>query len=124
MPVNSPAKALALGAIWGWLPCVLVYSALGYAIAQWNAIKAGVLMLAFGLGTLPSVLLSGVFAQTLARWLQIKQSRWLLAVMIIVFGVWTLLGAGMHSGYAHSDHMHHEHDHSNHQESNSHDSHH
>jgi len=31
IPVNSPAKALSLGVIWGWLPGGLVYSTLTWA---------------------------------------------------------------------------------------------
>jgi uncharacterized protein len=106
MPVNSLSKAMALGFVWGWLPCGLVYSALMFAMAQGQAINSAIVMLAFGLGTLPAVLLSGVFAQTFNRWLQVKQLRWLFAVTIILFGVWTLWGAGMHSHASHSEHHH------------------
>lgn len=125
MPVNSIAKAFALGMIWGWLPCGLVYSALVFAMAQGQAISSGVVMLAFGVGTLPSVLLSGIFAQTLNRWLQIKQLRGIFAVTIMLFGLWTLLGNFMHSHENHAAHQapsnteeqhpsSHQHDHSHH----------
>ncbi|MBK8187245.1 MAG: sulfite exporter TauE/SafE family protein [Cellvibrio sp.] len=122
MPVNSVLKAMALGFLWGWLPCGLVYSALMFAMAQGSAIDAAIVMLAFGLGTLPAVLLSGVFAQTLNSWLQVKQLRWLFAVIIIVFGGWTLMGTGMHSHHTHHQNSQesmqeineHEHDHSHH----------
>jgi uncharacterized protein len=107
MPVNSLSKAFSLGIIWGWLPCGLVYSALMFAMAQGEAINSAVVMLAFGLGTLPAVLLSGVFAQTLNSWLQVKQLRWLFATTIILFGLWTILGTGMHSHANHSEHHHH-----------------
>lgn len=124
MPVNTLPKAIALGFLWGWLPCGLVYSALIFAMAQGAAISAALAMLAFGLGTLPAVLLSGVFAQALNSGLQVKQLRWLFAVIIIVFGVWTLVGTGMHSHSHHTsqpqsqeqmqeseahDHSHHHH---------------
>jgi uncharacterized protein len=124
MPVNSLSKAMALGFVWGWLPCGLVYSALMFAMAQGETINSAIVMLAFGLGTLPAVLLSGVFAQTLNSWLQVKPLRWLFAVTIILFGIWTLVGAGMHSHSHHSsqpqsqeqtqesevhDHSHHHH---------------
>lgn len=151
MPVNSVPKAFALGAIWGWLPCGLVYSALAYAMTQAHAINAALVMLAFGLGTLPTVLLSGVFAQTLASWLQARQVRWTFSVAIILFGLWTLFGTGMHSHAGHDhhavtqeqsseqptseqstqdqqktddEHNAHEHHHHMHQDSDSHDSHH
>ena len=94
MPVDSTLKALLLGFIWGWLPCGLVYSALTYAVTSGSAVGSASLMLAFGLGTLPSVLLSGVLVQELNRWLQIKQLRWAMAILIILFGVWTLWGGG------------------------------
>jgi sulfite exporter TauE/SafE len=51
LPVNHPLKALALGLVWGWLPCGLVYSALAWSLASGDAVQGAALMLAFGLGT-------------------------------------------------------------------------
>ena len=109
MPVDSAPKALALGVIWGWLPCGLVYSALAYAMAQGQGGAGALVMLAFGLGTLPAVLATGLVAQQLGRWLQRPQLRWPLALAIVVFGLWTLWGGG------HGDHSQHGHNHSAHQ---------
>lgn len=118
MPVNSLTKAVALGFIWGWLPCGLVYSALMFAISQGTSLKSAMVMFAFGLGTLPAVLMSGVFAQTLNSALQLKQLRWLFALVIILFGLWTILGTGTH---LHSDHSHHlQHSAEQHKESSNH----
>lgn len=103
MPVNSPAKGLLLGALWGWLPCGLVYSALAYSMAQGHWVLAGITMLAFGAGTLPSLLLAGLMAQQLNRLLQLRRVRWSVALLIIVFGIWTLWGAG---GHEHNHHHH------------------
>jgi sulfite exporter TauE/SafE len=100
MPVNSPGKGLLLGALWGWLPCGLVYSALAYSMAQGHWVSSGLAMLAFGLGTLPSLLAAGIAAQQLTRLLQLRQLRWVMAILLILFGVWTLWGA---SGHAHGD---------------------
>lgn len=104
MPVDNATKALALGGIWGWLPCGLVYSALAYAMAQGDAIGGGLVMLAFGLGTLPAVLATGFVAQRLGRLLQRRQIRWSLALAVILFGAWTIWGGG------HGTHQH-QHDH-------------
>lgn len=104
MPMNSTPKALVLGFIWGWLPCGLVYSALAYAVSSGSGLESASLMLAFGLGTLPSVWLSGVLAQELNRWLRIKQLRWTMALLIILFGVWTLWGGG---AFQQGHHHHH-----------------
>lgn len=131
MPVNSAPKALLLGALWGWLPCGLVYSALAYAMAQGQASSAALLMFAFGLGTLPAVLTTGLAAQQFARLLQQRHIRWAFALAIITFGVWTLWGAsGQHTHHhetvdselmdhsahgtasqvdAHQNHLHHYH---------------
>lgn len=131
MPVDSAPKAVVLGLVWGWLPCGLVYSALAFAMAQGQALNAGLVMLAFGMGTLPSVLATGVVVQQLGNWLRKPQVRWPLALVIILFGCWTMWGGG-HSGHSHNhgthegqqselnntkDHSHHHHDgdHSQHQ---------
>ncbi len=101
MPVDTVPKALALGGIWGWLPCGLVYSALAYAMAQGHALGGGLVMLAFGLGTLPAVLATGFVAQQLGRLLQKRQIRWSFALAVILFGLWTIWGGG------HGSHQHH-----------------
>lgn len=100
MPVDNPTKAVALGGIWGWLPCGLVYSALAYAMAQGNAFNGAMIMLAFGLGTLPAVLATGFIAQQLGRLLRRPKVRWSFALAVILFGLWTIWGGG------HGTHQH------------------
>ncbi len=51
LPVSNVPRALLLGALWGWLPCGLVYSTLLWSASQGNALDSALLMLAFGLGT-------------------------------------------------------------------------
>jgi uncharacterized protein len=53
-PANG-AGAFVSGAIWGFLPCGMVYGALFYAMLSGSALNGGSVMLGFGLGTLPSV---------------------------------------------------------------------
>lgn len=57
LPIRHWYQALAMGALWGWIPCGLVYTALLGALASANAQSGAALMLAFGLGTLPNLLL-------------------------------------------------------------------
>ena len=112
MPVKNVYQAFALGTIWGWLPCGLIYSALAYATAEsvghtQPSLQAAMIMLAFGLGTLPAVLAGGWFSQTLKHWLQKRKIRLGFALLIIVFGLWTIVGALQHSGqhvHQHSGH--------------------
>ena len=100
MPVDSLPKALFLGALWGWLPCGLVYAALAMAMTQPAPLMAASAMLAFGLGTLPAVMAAGAVSNQLASILQRRPVRIVLAVTIIMFGVWTIWG-GMDHSHAH-----------------------
>jgi sulfite exporter TauE/SafE len=92
LPVTSLPRALLLGALWGWLPCGLVYSTLLWAASQGSAIDSGLLMLAFGLGTLPVLIASGLAAQRLNQLLRKRSVRMAGGVLVIVFGLWTLPG--------------------------------
>lgn len=116
MPVDKPLKALLLGGIWGWLPCGLVYSALAYAMAQGQWLAGGLTMLAFGLGTLPTLMLAGLAAQQLKTLLQRRQLRWTFALIVILFGGWTIWagGHGQHHQHVQGDSVHSGMDHSNH----------
>jgi hypothetical protein len=97
MPIKSVPQALALGGLWGWLPCGLVYSSLIWASSagQWH--NTGLLMLAFGLGTLPANMATGLLAQQLKVLLQKRMSQWLLGGSIIALGVYTLPLWAQHS---------------------------
>lgn len=105
MPVKSSGSALLLGGLWGWLPCGLVYTALAYALSQATIAGAAGVMLAFGLGTLPAVLASGVFAERIKAVMQLKGLRTVIALLVILFGAWTLWGTVQHSW--HSQHTNH-----------------
>ena len=87
LPVRSPAQALLLGMIWGWLPCGLVYSVLIWSMSSGGPVSGAILMLSFGLGTLPNLLLMGIVAsrlQTLTRQLWLKR---LVGSLLIGFAV-------------------------------------
>ena len=96
MPVKSYPQALLLGALWGWLPCGLVYSTLLWAASQGNALDSMLLMFAFGLGTLPVLLVTGLAAQRITLFLRHKGVRIAGGVLVILFGLWTLPGPHQH----------------------------
>lgn len=104
LPVTGPGRALALGAVWGWLPCGLVYSALVLALAARSPWEGAMGMVFFGLGTLPVMLVMGLASGGLLRRLQTRGVRSAAGVMLIVFGLWQLLQPGMHGDH----HEHHE----------------
>ena len=92
LPVRHLPGAIALGCLWGWLPCGLVYSTLIWSASQSSALQSALLMSLFGLGTLPAVLLTGVFASQLTALVQAGITRQLAGVFMILFGVWTCPG--------------------------------
>jgi uncharacterized protein len=59
LPADTWWRALALGGLWGWLPCGLVYSILATALLAGSAPGGAAVMIAFGLGTLPNLLMAG-----------------------------------------------------------------
>jgi len=111
LPLDSPAKALVVGMVWGWLPCGLVYAALGYAAVQSDPVSGASVMLAFGVGTLPALLASGAFAAVLKTWLSRPRIRLLMALAYILFGLWTLAGAWSHVLFHEPQDQHHHHHH-------------
>lgn len=105
MPVKKNSQALLLGALWGWLPCGLVYSTLTLAgsIGDWR--HSALIMASFGLGTAPVMLLTGAFAQQFKSWIQKTAVRNLAALLVIGFGIWTLAWPLSHTmGQQHLQH--------------------
>lgn len=103
LPVRRPAQAFALGIVWGWLPCGLVYSALAFAVASADPWVGAARMLAFGIGTLPMLLIMG----TAGRWLSALMRRPLLrqtaGALVIALGLVSLVDM---SGYLPGAHTH------------------
>jgi uncharacterized protein len=91
IPVDTPLKALSLGGIWGWLPCGLVYSTLTWALASGNALGGAGIMFFFGLGTLPALLTLSTGFQTINKLIAKKVFRKTMALLVIIYGVYTLL---------------------------------
>lgn len=90
LPISSLPQALALGLVWGWLPCGLIYSSLIWASSAANWQDSAMLMAAFGIGTLPANLASGLFAQQLKSLLRARLSQSLLGLSMILLGLYTL----------------------------------
>ena len=87
LPVRTLPQALALGSIWGWLPCGLVYSVVVAALATGSPWRGAALMLAFGLGTLPALLAMGMAAVRMRAVLQNIWIRRLSGLAVIGFGL-------------------------------------
>ena len=91
MPIRSLPQALSAGALWGWLPCGLVYSVLVSALASGSAGRGGVLLLLFGLGTLPNLLLMGWAANSLRELVRRVWVKRIAGLGVASLGIWGLL---------------------------------
>ncbi|MGM0563347.1 MAG: sulfite exporter TauE/SafE family protein [Pseudomonadota bacterium] len=89
-PVRSPAAALAYGAVWGWLPCGLVYAVALYAASLASPTESGVAMLAFGLGTMPSLVAVGWLFQPILRLTRSPRFRLLGGLSICLLAAMSL----------------------------------
>lgn len=90
MPVVKARQAFALGSIWGWMPCGLIYSMLAWSLSVADPFRGATLMGAFGLGTLPVVLATGVAARRISTWIRHPATRTFAALLIITFATWQL----------------------------------
>lgn len=93
LPVDSPAKAVAVGMLWGWLPCGLVYTVLFGALLAGSALGGATLMLAFGLGTLPNLMAAALLLRRSRAWLSSRAARLVSGSVVLGFGVWGLAHA-------------------------------
>ncbi len=87
VPVRTLPSAFVLGLVWGFMPCGLVYGALGLAVASGSAQSGGATMLAFGLGTVPMVLFVGAFARVVAKLGSEGWIRRVAGLAIVFFGI-------------------------------------
>jgi sulfite exporter TauE/SafE len=87
LPASPSARAIALGLLWGWLPCGLVYSVLVAAALAGSASGGSATMIAFGLGTMPAMLGLSCAGTRLPR--RDGMFARLLGTVIVACGVWT-----------------------------------
>ena len=93
IPVDSPTKALTLGAVWGWLPCGLVYSTLTWALASGDPFTGASIMLFFGLGTLPALLTLSIGFNSIKNNLVKPAFRKTMALVLIPLGIYSFIVA-------------------------------
>lgn len=91
----TPGRMLVLGALWGWLPCGMVYSVLVTAMLSGSAPGGALVMLAFGLGTLPMLLGLGLLGARLRACLRLRGVRLACGALVLGFG---LLGLARAAG--------------------------
>jgi len=91
LPVTSLPRALGLGALWGWLPCGMVYAVLLTALALGSAWQGAAVLFAFGLGTLPNLLGIGLLWRQFTHLRRTGVPRMLAGGAIAAFGIYGLI---------------------------------
>ena len=94
LPIQSIPACYGVGVLWGWLPCGLVYSASLYALGSGSALRGGLYMLAFALGTLPNLLAMGFFATQLKGFLQKRSVRLIAGLFVTSWALFQLIRFG------------------------------
>ena len=87
LPVETTWQALALGGLWGWVPCGMVYSVLMTAMLTGSALQGASVMLAFGVGTLPLLFSMGMLGSRLQASLQKPVIKTIAGLLVLGFGL-------------------------------------
>ncbi len=88
LPAALLPRALLVGALWGWLPCGLVYSMLLVAAFAGGPARGAGTMFAFGLGTVPAVTAAQLLGSRLRG---ANAPRRALGAAVAACGIWTAL---------------------------------
>jgi sulfite exporter TauE/SafE len=78
---KKPLHATLLGAIWGFVPCGLVYAALTLAATSGSTLSGTLTMLAFGAGTLPVMAAIATVARGVLRY------RRFAGILVLALGI-------------------------------------
>jgi uncharacterized protein len=90
LPANTPARRIALGMLWGWMPCGLSTTLLAAAWLQADMRNGALTMAAFGLGTLPLMVPLTWSGARVGQHLQRGPWRIGLGTVVLSAGVLTL----------------------------------
>jgi sulfite exporter TauE/SafE len=84
---DGPGKRIALGLLWGWMPCGLSTTLLAAAWMQADARNGALTMAAFGIGTLPLMVPLTWSGARLGQRLQRGGWRIAMAILVLCAGV-------------------------------------
>ena len=90
LPANTAARRLALGVLWGWMPCGLSTTLLAAAWLQADARNGALTMAAFGLGTLPLMVSLTWSGARIGQYLQRGSWRLGFGLAVLAAGVLTI----------------------------------
>lgn len=88
LAARGRGHAVALGIVWGFLPCGMIYSMLAMASLAGSPGDGALVMLAFGSGTLPALFAAGLAASRLRDLARSTVLRRSAAAAYIALGAW------------------------------------
>ena len=88
---SDPVSQLTLGALWGWLPCGLIYSTLSWVAAMGDPVSGALAMFGFGLGTLPAIFSASLASAFIMGLISRSIIRVIAGALLIGYGVVTLI---------------------------------
>lgn len=103
LPAKGMLRSVALGALWGWLPCGLSTSVLLAAWFEASPLHSSLIMLAFGLGTLPLMTAISYSGSRFGLMMAHRGWRTAVALSILLAGAvtaaapWLMHSVGMHA---------------------------
>lgn len=90
LPADTAWRRIALGALWGWMPCGLSLGLLTVAWLQASALGGALVMAAFGLATLPVMLPLTWSGARMHGWLRRPRLRIVLGGVVLAAGLLTM----------------------------------
>ena len=102
--LKNPFSALFAGAVWGWLPCGLVYTALMLTLPSQSPTQGALAMASFGIGTLPLLLVVGHLSGRAFSIAQHTFFRRTVGLILIGFAILTFTGLATGTSH-HSSHQ-------------------
>ncbi len=81
---------LLRGALWGMLPCGMIYSALAPAVLAAHPLDGALVMAVFGASTLPVLLALGMLSKNAVKPLQTAKMRRSLGCMLLLLAAWNM----------------------------------
>ncbi len=78
------------GAVWGMLPCGMIYSALGLAVLAAHPVDGALVMALFGASTLPVLLTIGMLSKNAVKRLQAATVRRWFGIALLTLVIWNL----------------------------------
>jgi sulfite exporter TauE/SafE len=95
---DGVVAAWVRGAVWGLVPCGLVYGAVALALAS-GSVKGGIeILIMFGAGTMPALLLVGGLADAVRTWARHPRIRMTLGALVGVSALMQIALIGLDAG--------------------------